>query len=267
MTGFVVSLPMYDFADITAQTDARWSAIRDRLLANGVAAPERLTRRNADMPAVPGGIRDAAGALIAPDPATLPPDSLDLPTLWRHPRLLLAQTCWGPMEFGLSNHVVVVGQQDYSGIEGGAGEKYSSAVLMRGAASPAMYAVPPPADGAASLPLELLRGRRLAFNGPDSMSGIIGLSRDLKAAGEDLSLFSDRIETGSHRNSVLAVAEGRADVCAVDCMTWHLCCRFEPAAARLAVVGWTARRKGLPYVTAGRLAELAPAVRSAVTPS
>ena len=98
MTQFVAALPMYDWPERRAEVDAEWAALRDRLRAHGVDAPERLVRRNADLPPVPGGIRDADGAVIAPDPATLAPDEFDLATLWRHPALLLAQTCWGPMQ-------------------------------------------------------------------------------------------------------------------------------------------------------------------------
>jgi ABC-type phosphate/phosphonate transport system substrate-binding protein len=105
-----------------------------------------------------------------------------------------------------------------------------------------------PDGGEAILPLEAMRGARLAFNAPESMSGIIALTRDLEATGEGLGLFAERIETGAHRASVVAVAEGRADVCGVDCRTWHLVQRFEPAAAKVEVIGWTARRKGLPYI-------------------
>ena len=59
-----------------------------------------------------------------------------------------------------------------------------------------------------------MRGKRFAYNSLDSMSGIIALSRDLEAMGESLDIFSERIETGAHRASIVAVAEGRADVCA-----------------------------------------------------
>ena len=69
---------------------------------------------------MPGGIRDGEGRVIAPDPATLPPDELIIADLWRHPGLLFAQTCWGPLEQGLDQHVVVVGQPSYDGVEGGA---------------------------------------------------------------------------------------------------------------------------------------------------
>ena len=246
MSDFIAALPMYDWPETRARSDEVWASIRAALRGRGIDAPERLTRRNADMPAVPGGIRDAGGRTIAPDPASLPPDELDLRTLWRHPKLLFAQTCWGPMEQGLALQVRVVGQPDYSAFEGGRGDLYSSAILMRRPGG----GVEAPPDGRAVVPLDLLRGARLAYNGPDSMSGILALTRDLEAAGESLGIFSGSIGTGGHRASVVAVAQGRADACAVDCRSWDMAKRFEPAAQGLAAVGWTARRKGLPYVTA-----------------
>ncbi|TGQ96261.1 PhnD/SsuA/transferrin family substrate-binding protein, partial [Mesorhizobium sp. M4B.F.Ca.ET.200.01.1.1] len=57
-------------------------------------------------------------------------------------------------------------------------------------------------------------------------------------------------ESGGHRGSIVAVAEGRADVAAIDCESWALAQRFEPAARKVVIVGWTARRKGLPFITA-----------------
>ena len=122
MSSFIAALPMYDWPELRAETDARWAALRDRLRERGIDAPDSLARRNADMPPVPGGIRDEAGHVIAPDPATLPPDELDLPTLWRHPSLLIGDTCWGPMETGLAAYVHVVGQTRYDSIEGGEGD-------------------------------------------------------------------------------------------------------------------------------------------------
>ena len=238
MSFLIAALPMYDWPETRAETDTQWAAIRDRLRAAGIAAPEALTR--------------VAG---------------DLSALWRDPALLLAQTCWGPMGLGLADHVEVVGQPDYSGYEGGRGELYSSAVVMRRADIPpsGLPAISPsrremagrpeggveaPSDGRAVLPLDLLGGRRFAFNGRDSMSGYLALEQDLAALGESLALFCGRVETGGHRASVVAVAQGRADVAAVDCRSWTLAQRFEPAAKKLAVVGWTARRKGLPFITA-----------------
>lgn len=247
MSDLIAALPMYDWPETRESTDAEWDRFRMALEREGIAAPAGRSVRNADLPAVRGGIRDGEGRVIAPDPATLPPDELDLPTLWRHPKLLLAQTCWGPLETtGLADHVEVVGQPSYDGIEGGQGTFYSSAILMRGdGAKP----VPAPKDGGALIPIERLRGLRLAYNSLDSMSGLIGLTRDLEAMGESLDVFADRVETGGHRLSIRAVAAGQAEFCAVDCRSWKLARRHEPAAAGLIVVGWTARRKGLPMIT------------------
>ena len=248
MSDWIAALPMYDWPEVRSEVEAQWLALRKALLGAGIDAPESLVRRNGDMPPVPGGICNAAGAVIAPDPATLPPDEFDLPTLWRHPRLLFGQTCWGPMETtGLAGEVRVIGQPSYDGIEGGRGELYSSAIVMRRGSFGADASAP--AVDEAAVPLDLIRGKRFAFNSHDSMSGYIGISRDLKALGEGLEIFSERIESGGHRSSIVAIAEGRADVATIDCRSLELARRFEPAAREIAIVGWTAKRKGLPFIT------------------
>lgn len=247
MDGLIAGLPMYDWPEALSEVDTQWTRLRDAFRANGVDAPETLTRRNGDLPPVPGGIRDSAGKLIAPDPATLRPEELDFHQLWLSPALLLAQTCWGPMELGLAGHVQVVAQPNYDAFEGGQGGFYSSALVMRADGAAPVRA---PADGRAIIPLDPMRGRRFAFNGSDSMSGIIALTRDLEARGESLDIFASLSESGGHRASIVAVAEGQADFAAIDCESWALAQRFEPAAKGVKVVGWTARRKGLPFITA-----------------
>ncbi|MER8432673.1 phosphate/phosphite/phosphonate ABC transporter substrate-binding protein [Mesorhizobium caraganae] len=247
MSDLVAALPMYDWPELRDEVDAQWAGLREAFRQKGIDAPQAIVRRNGDLPQVPGGIHDAEGRLIAPDPVTLPPNELDYHQLWLHPALLFAQTCWGPMELGLSRQVQVVGQPSYDAYEGGQGELYSSALVMRTGEGPQVRS---PADGKALLPLDLMRGKRFTFNSLDSMSGVIALMRDLQAAGESLDIFSSRSESGGHRGSIVAVAEGRADIAAIDCESWALAQRFESAARKVAVVGWTARRKGLPYITA-----------------
>src|SRR5262245_61543230 len=124
---FIAALPMYEWPETRDATDRDWERLRAALRSAGIDAPETIVRRNADMPAVPGGIRNGDGRPLAPDPASLPPEELDFPTLWRHPDILLTQTCWGPMELGLADDVQFVGQPNYDGIEGGQGIMYSSA--------------------------------------------------------------------------------------------------------------------------------------------
>ncbi|TIP50339.1 MAG: phosphate ABC transporter substrate-binding protein, partial [Mesorhizobium sp.] len=241
MSKYVAALPMYDWPEARGEVDAQWARLRDAFRQRGINAPETIVRRNGDLPPVPGGILDAAGEVIAPDPATLPPDELDFHELWLSPALLFGQTCWGPMELGLARHVQVIAQPNYDAFEGGQGELYSSALVMAADGGPPIAS---PQDGKAVIPLDLIRGKRFAFNNPDSMSGLLGLTRDLEAMGESLDIFASRSESGGHRSSIVAIAEGRADIAAVDCESWALAQRFEPAAKGVKVVGWTARRKG-----------------------
>jgi len=171
-------------------------------------------------------------------PADLSRDR-DLQALWRDPALVFSQTCWGPLGAGLLDHLTVLAQPDYSDVPGGQGPLYRSALVAR-----AGQAVPPPATPGPALPA--LSGR-LALNARDSLSGWLALVAD---AGDPAGWASGLVETGSHRASVQAVAEGRADLAAIDCRSWALARMHEPAATDLTVVGWTALRPGLPYVTA-----------------
>ncbi|KAF2689462.1 hypothetical protein K458DRAFT_413735 [Lentithecium fluviatile CBS 122367] len=236
------SLPMYDWPEAREETDGEWNTFRDLLMNEGVEAPDRLARTNADLPPMVDRTReeDAPFASVA---VTLLLGDFDLMKVWNHPQLLLAQTCWGPLEHGLEREVEVVGQADYSRFEGGEREEYSSAILVR------QEECGDGSHGPMETLLEFLKGKRLAFNSADSMSGYLALERDLHLLNESLDIFSEEIETGGHRASIKAVAEGRADVCAVDCRTWDLAKRFEPLAENLGVMGWTRKRKGLPYIT------------------
>ena len=80
----------------------------------------------------------------------------------------------------------------------------------------------------------------------------MALERDLRAQGTSLDIFRERLISGGHRNSIRMVAAGEADVTAVDAKTWALALKHEPAARELTVAGWTAKRKGLPFITARR---------------
>ena len=228
----IAALPMYDWPEVHHEVDAQWKVVRDLLKREGVDAPDALTR------------------------------DVDLATLWRDPNLLFAQTCWGPLELGLSEYVIVLGQSDYSPFEGGSGPLYSSAYLMRKGEAPSVQA---PAGNEAMVPLNLMRGRRLIYNSEDSLSGFISPMRDLQALGQSIEIFSEARASGAHRESGLAIARGEADVCACDCRSWALFQRFEPeAAAKLHPVGWTAKRTGQPFIMSPALARHEATVRAAL---
>jgi len=78
--------------------------------------------------------------------------------------------------------------------------------------------------------------------------------------------FSSVELTGGHVASVRAVAEGRADVAAIDCVSYAHIRRFNPElTSRLRILDWTPSSPGLPYVTArAGDASIVPALRAAL---
>ncbi len=92
----VASLPMYDWPEVRAATDAWWAALRDALRARGLAAPEALAR--------------------------------DAPH-WEDAGLVLSQTCGMPYRLRLHGCVTLIGALDY-GLAGCAPGWYRSALVV-----------------------------------------------------------------------------------------------------------------------------------------
>jgi ABC-type phosphate/phosphonate transport system substrate-binding protein len=117
------------------------------------------------------------------------------------------------------------------------GSRYRSAVIVR---------VEDPARR-----LEDLRGRRCAVNEIESNSGSNLLRAAIAPLAKQGRFFSSVELTGGHFASVRAVAEGRADAAAIDCVSYAHIGRSSPElAARLRILDWTPSSPGLPYVTA-----------------
>ena len=172
------------------------------------------------------GISEVPSALCRPD---------DMAAFWRDPTLLFSQTCGYPLTHRLKSVVRPVATPVYAA-PGCRGADYASVVVVR-ADDPARELVQ-------------LRGRVCAVNGPESQSGYNALRRlvaPLAVAGR---FFSDVVVSGGHAASLAAVAGGRADVAAVDCVTFALLSRCRPAAVEaVRVLTTTQSVPGLPYVT------------------
>jgi ABC-type phosphate/phosphonate transport system substrate-binding protein len=56
--------------------------------------------------------------------------------------------------------------------------------------------------------------------------------------------------TGTHRLSALAVASGKAEIAAIDAVTWSILQRWEPGLDLVRQLDTTAPTPGLPYITA-----------------
>lgn len=196
----IASLGMYDRAETAAANDRLWAAIRDRLRARGLAAPDALTRGE-------GAYWQA----------------------WERPDLVLSQTCGFPYRARLHHRVALIASPDY-GLEGCPPGYYCSVFVARD-------------SDARTLPE--FREARFAYNEALSQSGWAAAQNHAHAMGFR---FAPSLETGSHRASAFAVAEGRADLACLDALTWRNLRRWEPALAGLREVARTAPTPALPYI-------------------
>jgi ABC-type phosphate/phosphonate transport system substrate-binding protein len=96
----IATLPMYDWPSLGAATDAFWAGIRDRLRAEGIAAPDSLDR------------------------------GIGLWTAWESPDLLLSQSCGMPYRTRLHGRVTLVATPDY-GLPGVPRGWYNSVLVVR----------------------------------------------------------------------------------------------------------------------------------------
>ncbi len=174
----------------------------------------------------------------------------DLATHWRDSRLLLSQTCGLPLVTTLRHAVQVVGAFRYCA-PGCSGIDYRSELMARSG------------EGAA---IERFRGRILAINALDSHSGAGAVRALVAPLALDGAFFGGQLVSGSHRQSLVAVQTGRADIAAIDCVTLAGFRRHAPETlVGLEHVGSTKAVPGLPLVTAAdtTAAEL-QALRSAL---
>lgn len=181
----------------------------------------------------------------------LPQSLSDVTDLWAHwtdPALVFSQSCSAPYRHRLHGRVRIVATPDY-GLEGCAPGKYRSLFVMR--------------KGAGTQDPEAWARLRFACNSRSSQSGWIAATTTLARQGLRL---SPALETGAHLASMAAVAEGAADLAAIDAHTWRLAVRHDALPSALEVVGATDPSPATPYVTgpSGDPEALAAALAAAV---
>lgn len=153
---------------------------------------------------------------------------------WLDPDLVLSQTCGYPYRTRLHGHVGLVGTPDY-GLPGCAPGYYNSVFVTR---------VDEPRSGLADFAT-----RRFAYNESLSQSG--WAAPQTHAASKGM-IFTNIIETGAHAASARAVADGTADIAALDAQSWRLMKAFDDFACKLKVIDQTEPTPGLPLITALR---------------
>ncbi len=151
---------------------------------------------------------------------------------WQSPDLLLSQTCGYPFRSRLHGQVTYVGTPDF-GVEGCAPGYYRSVFVSR-------------ADDPRGTVADF-DGARFAYNEALSQSGWAAPQTHAAKLGTRL---PPALQSGGHRLSALAVAEGRADIAALDAVTFRLLQAHDPMMAALKPVGLTDPTPGLPYITA-----------------
>lgn len=156
----------------------------------------------------------------------------DLWKTWQSPDLLLAQTCGYPFRAVLHPHVDLVGTPDY-GVEGCGPGEYCSYFIVRND--------DPRRDLAA------FEGVGMAYNDAMSQSGWAAPQNHAAALGLRLPAG---LKTDGHRLTALAIAEERADIGAVDAVTWRHLLRVDPSIKLLRVIDQTPPTPGLPLITA-----------------
>lgn len=167
---------------------------------------------------------------------------------WLSPDLIFSQTCGYPYRAVLHGKVTLVGTPVY-GLPGCPPGFYNSVFIAR-----------------RDDPRQTLAGfdgARFAYNEALSQSG--WAAPQIHAAALGLRL-SPTLRSGGHRASALAVAEGRADLAAVDALSWAMLLRYDDFTGHLHEIARTAPTPALPYISgpgadaAGILAALQDAV-------
>lgn len=162
----------------------------------------------------------------------------DYESQWSSPDLLLGQACGYDVYCANNHNLQIVGVPLYD-LPGCEGPRYRSFVIVR--------------EDSNYTSLEDLRGARCVINSPRSHSGMNSL-RALVAPLSEGGRFFDSVQvSGAHERSLDLVRLDRADVAAIDCITYGLLMRHRPEAlAPTRIVHHTEALTAPPYVTASK---------------
>jgi len=218
---------MYDWPEVADDVDRLWSAIRAAAHEAGVSVPDRLTRTES------------------------------LVELWSDPSMILGQVCsLNPVRDGLGE-TEVIGTIVYEPSPGlpdaESGTYYSVLVARADDDRCADLGADGVGSGAANGSIRRFTGASVAANGTDSQSGYWSLGHFVRDQLTDGPIFENMVFTGAHRESVRAVADGRADIAAIDVHSWRLATEYEPASSDLNVIGTTTPTPGVVCVVSWEL--------------
>jgi hypothetical protein len=184
-------------------------------------------------------IRDGLRRAGQPAPESLTRGTDAYWPAWTSPDLVLSQTCGLPYRARFHGKVTLIGTPDY-GLDGCPPGHYRSLFVAR--------------TSDTRKTLADFQGATLAYNEDLSQSGWAAPSNHVAGTGL---VWSGLLRTGAHIASSRAVADGRADLAAIDALTWELLKRYEEWPTQLSVIEATAPTPALPYIArAGADADL-----------
>ncbi len=155
----------------------------------------------------------------------------DVAALWASPQMLVAQTCGWPLVTALADRVQVIGAFAYD-VEGAQGAHYGSAIVATRPGDVGDFA-----------------GATVAVNNPDSLSGWVSLRCAVPEYGPV-------VWTGAHRQSLVALHEGRAELASIDAVSFaHIAHRAPHLTEGMHLVGRGPLVASLPLVAAPDLAD------------
>jgi ABC-type phosphate/phosphonate transport system substrate-binding protein len=150
--------------------------------------------------------------------------------------VIAAQTCGYPFvtRWADTHEPLALPQFDVPGCTPGTGQ-YSSWFITR-------------ADHTGTS-LRQFANSRVAMNSKNSNSGMNVLRYAISQFTSRQTFFSECTLTGGHIQSMRSVAEGRADLAAIDVVTYALINELEPALCRrLKIIGQSELTTGLPFI-------------------
>jgi ABC-type phosphate/phosphonate transport system substrate-binding protein len=178
------------------------------------------------------------GARLRAKGAPAPPTLTRGPALdgmWRDPGLIFGQTCGYPYWFGLHETVEVIGTPVY-GFEGCEGPSHRSFLIAR--------------KDDPRRELAAFRGALAAINARNSNSGMNLFRAAVAPLARGRPFFAEVVVTGAHASSLAAVADGAADVAAIDCVTFALLARGRPELIdQVEIFDRTPASPALPFIT------------------
>ena len=158
-----------------------------------------------------------------------------------NPELILGQTCGFPLVTQYSELLTPVCTPVFD-VEGCDGVRYSSVLIV--------------ADKSDINSLQECASKTVAINSADSNSGMNVLRSMVSLLSDNTPYFGKTLITGGHIDSLRAVAEERADIAAIDCVTFAFITQIAPElTAHVRVIDYSEKTTGLPFVIPAKFAE------------